>query len=253
MDDYLNHIAEALFRAIKKSVSLLGIGGIFALWIVEQLLFNEGNMNLLAEVIVAFLGVFAIFAVWELRAKFVWVDLKPLLENDIKHNGVKRATIVIESHEASDLHCYARLIEAYSFQPIEIGGEPMWAKIPYRSGKLKWYSEKDCEVVIPPLDKSKRVVVAGIQNFISFSYCDDAHHNDGYGLYVVKVRIDGKCRGREIFPCYFNGYLYIQNIVDETTKHIIHNRIFRTGDWTKDNDIPQWYRERKILEGEEEG
>ena len=185
---------------------------------------------------------------------------------------IRTAFLHVENNSRVPItECYATLETAEYFR------EPFFAPIPiYKNIRLQWdekhYPEKDCKLSIPPTEtRTVRVFksleekrdINGNSDF-GFSFCEPSGKVDGFGIYILRIRIDGKqnVNGKdiEIKPKYFEGYLYIDirsDIFDaiedydeikngQTIKHQRHiNKeytrpvmYFQEGKWEHDQRIP---------------
>jgi hypothetical protein len=265
MDNYLDYIAEAFIRGLRRTfLSWLGLGGTLVLSIITFLWYlvslkpaNEILVGILVILCVSIL-VFIISLLWELWAIFPNIKLIPIIEDDPQHelnHLTMRAFLTVEFNEPSSLTCHARLVEAYSLLNI---AKDKLTKYPYKSSELRWWSQNkndnnNCEKVIAPLDSTEKILVAVIQDkrSVSFGYCGELGKSDGGAeLYVIKIRVDGQLRGRDISPRYFNGYLYIEHLedMDENKKP---QMFFKEGDWAKDKHISKRYLETKVSNEEQ--
>ena len=174
------------------------------------------------------------------------VDLIPKVEDESPlMGGVIRKIAYLEVHNNEDVEitdCRVTLVkveyyrEPY-FYPMEIK--------PYKDKRIKWaenyYPDKDCMLTIP---REGRVEAQIFRTFpperrdekgswgIGFMLCESKSDFDNLGVYIVKIRVDGKFRGVEIKPIYFDGYLYFNQI--EATQILY----FKQGNWEENDNIP---------------
>src|SRR6266498_2926024 len=99
MEDNLDYIAESIIRAGKRTISILGLVSIVLLYFVEHWILKVGghDITFISEIIIAYVGVFVILFIWELRAAFPSVKLRPVIEEDLQYSQIKRAFLVFES------------------------------------------------------------------------------------------------------------------------------------------------------------
>lgn len=167
---------------------------------------------------------------------------------------ITTAELLVTNNEKFEItDCYATLEQASFYQP------PYFRPLPvYSDRRLQWTSDiplgKDCKDIIPPQNKiPKRVSVWSSRNLSHFNFCDPSNKkNDLYGVYVITIRIDGKRKGEDIKPIYFNGYLYTEKVTTTHTnpndgsyseipiglQHPYDIVIFKEGNWENDPDIP---------------
>jgi len=121
---------------------------------------------------------------------------------------------------------------------------------PQELGTLEWLSqnqdeEKNCQINFPPFD-TREVSVSQYQGGVVFTYCHGPRKPVGHGVVLVKIRIDGTCAGRPIFPRYFQGYLHAFNAVDD--RYNFASLKFREGvAWKNDPEIPLSVRNQEVV------
>ena len=186
---------------------------------------------------------------------------------------IRTAYLEVKNEEDTAItDCYATLEKAEYFR------EPFFSAIPiqtYKNRRLKWdekyYPDKDCKLNIPPTETREIRIFKSLaekwdekgNSDYGFSLCSPSGEIDGYGVYILKIRIDGKQdvdgKDIEIKPIYFEGYLYIdmRSDVFDAIEHyeeikdgerIKHERrinqpytrpvmYFEDGDWQQDQRI----------------
>lgn len=79
-----------------------------------------------------------------------------------------------------------------------------------------------------------------------FAFCKESYNERTLqGIYIIRIRIDGKFNGKDMKPKFFDGHLLMDRV--STESGIVTRMVFNSGDWTQNKDIPEWYRERKAL------
>lgn len=199
------------------------------------------------------IAVFILVVLWylyDLQRKYLWVEpdiiLTPSILNRTSPFNESMAFAILtvfNDEEAEITDCYATLEQAINLYggdltPIELG----------KKERLKWveakYSTNDCKIAIAPKnDKSIHVA----NNSFNFAFCMGSSVSDSgmQGLYIIKIRIDGKWHGKDIKPQFFDGHLLMDRTM--TDSGVITRAVFNSGDWTKNKEIPDWYRKGKVL------
>ncbi len=217
------------------------------------------------------------YFLWELQSVFVRLKFTTKVEWDKQNDQIKKAHLIIDYQEPAELtDCTLSLIDAAQLYPS--GEDELIELNLIDRGTIKWQSSNnnsDCKIELPPAPESRtEICIATFQGRLRFNYCSGAHGDSGTGVFLVKLRLDGKLRGKSIRPRFFNGYLYANNVtyifeavetitqelpdgtVNKQTQNIkepkiVPTIIFEVGDWTKDKRIPEEFRRRKIIYGDD--
>ena len=202
----------------------------------------------------------------ELQGKYLWSEpeiiLSPRRDSDyIYGRSVDVARLTVYNDEETEItNCYATLELATNLY----GGDMTPVNI-VKKDRLRWVEEKyttdDCKISIAPKSEVQISVANNLNNF-HFTFCKPSAPlgQDITGIYIIRIRIDGKWRGNDIKPQFFDGYLYVNNYLGEsgeltattTDEHgtvtktvtpshpeIYTRMIFEKGDWMKDKRIPR--------------
>jgi hypothetical protein len=248
MDDYLDYFSETARRAWRATLSWLGLGGALLFFGVEHFILKVGgqNVTILLELVFAFLIVFVLMLIWEMRAAFSYIKLIPVIERDLKHNH-DIACLLLESNEPTKMICSAKLVQAEHLFSM---GNVLY-RHPQKVDVLEWLSQnqdedKSCEISIQPFDKTRKISVAQYNNGIVLTYCHGPREIIGHGVILIKIRVDGfriEEKNRSIWPRYFQGYVHAFNVVDG--KYNFAALKIRAGDWRNDDEIPIEVRAQK--------
>jgi hypothetical protein len=139
---------------------------------------------------------------------------------------------VLEAYNQEDApitDCVATLETA-----TNLYGEQMTPVFTIRNNRLRWSGNEangDCKLSLPR--SARRVIaVAETSKAFQFSSCKPSSSNSGLtGMYLIRVRVDGKLKGNPIEPQYFDGYLYVEDAGPELSM------IFGKSDWKKDKRL----------------
>ena len=279
------YIKEIVSKAWKGSWDK--VGGIMQLILnilVIGVLFSLGKLQIKGfwkndDVIVVMILLFVFFVIfitnlmWEARSVYPHIKFQPIERTDPNSNKIKIAYLVIDYQEPIEItDCYATLeVAKQLYLQSHIKGDVLVEADASRSGRLEWdegYGKDNCEIHFA--NGKRELIVASFKNGLVFSYCSGAREPVGAGLFLIKIRVDGKVRGRNIYPRFFEGYIYanidtyIYNSIENRSKTVADGTIgkeeikdnvpfnipilvFNSGDWRKDKRIPVEIRKREVI------
>jgi hypothetical protein len=146
---------------------------------------------------------------------------------------VTSATLLARSRAEHDItDCTATLETA-----TNLSGARLIPVIKIRNNRLRWADDKpasdDCQITIPPGTTHRISVAHTLKNF-QFTACKPSTSDSAVlGLYIVRIRVDGKLMGADIEPQVFDGYLYVQQAANDGSLTML----FGQGDWKKDKHL----------------
>jgi hypothetical protein len=108
-----------------------------------------------------------------------------------------------------------------------------------RNSRLRWagdQSSDECTITLPPGSAGQIVAVADTAGGFRFSACKPSSGEGGpLGIYVVKVRLNGRLKGNPIEAQYFEGHLYVESARQGKGLTLL----FERGDWKKNRRLPR--------------
>lgn len=170
------------------------------------------------------------------------IGLSAKIETRRTQDGViTYANLVARNHGNQEItDCYATLETA-----TYLYGEQLTPVAGIRNNRLRWredqYASDDCRITILSKPGSRTIAVADTTNGFQFSACRPSSSSSGQvGIYLVKIRVNGKLNGMDIEPQFFDGYLYVGNMKGSETLTMVLEK----GDWAKDKRLPKPKRSR---------
>ena len=146
---------------------------------------------------------------------------------------VSSATLLAQNRAEQELTgCTATLETA-----TNLSGARLVPVIKIRNNRLRWADDKaasnDCQITIPSGTTHTISVAHTLKNF-QFTACK-ASTSEGavLGLYIMRIRVDGKLMGADIEPQVFDGYLYVEQARADPGLTML----FGQGDWQKDKRL----------------
>lgn len=135
-----------------------------------------------------------------------------------------------DEHEITD--CTATLETA-----TNLSGARLIPVIKIRNNRLRWADDKapneDCQITIPA-GASRAISVAHTLKNFQFTACKTSTSDSAViGLYIMRIRVDGKLMGAAIEPQVFDGYLYVEQAGTASGLTML----FGQGDWKKDKRL----------------
>lgn len=165
------------------------------------------------------------------------ITLAPKIETRSTPGGdVAYASLTACNNERQAItECFATLETA-----AYLGSSQQKAVTRIRNSRLRWAedqsSDNDCTLTLPPGSGGRSIAIANTASGFQFSFCRPSSAEGGLlGLYVVKIRVDGKLKGSPIEPQVFDGYLYVSSARKGQAPTIV----FERGDWNKDRRLPR--------------
>jgi len=160
--------------------------------------------------------------------------LKPPIAFSARIDTTANAAVLLARNQAEQeiTDCCATLETATNFS-----GARMAPLTTIRNNRLRWAGKTDasddCQIAMPA-GKTLSISVAETSNGFQFAACKPSSSSSGaLGLYVVRVRVDGKLMGSDMQPQYFDGYLYVEKAKKDETLTLL----FEKGDWKKNKRL----------------
>ncbi len=206
-------------------------------WLSQSGLPNWALVVLLVLLVAVFDGAY------RLLSPEYWLKRTVVLSTKVETKHVPDGVVIMASLVARNQEnqaitdCFATLEAATNLYGMQL--TPL-TKI--RNSRLRWKegqpSSEACMTTLPARSVS-RICVADTADGFQFSACKpSATYDRGrLGLYLVKIKVDGKLRGNSIEPQLFEGYLYVEDAKKGKPPKII----FERGDWKKDKRLPKPY------------
>lgn len=199
-------------------------------WLSLSWLPNWAILLLIVVIVALYTGAFrALSPVYWPQPKISF--LTRVETRDTETGPVTYATLeAFNQEDAAITDCVATLETA-----TNLYGEQMTPVATIRNNRLRWAHSQgandDCKLSLPR-SASRSIAVAQTSTVFQFSSCKPSSSNTGLtGMYLVRIRVDGKLKGSAIDPQYFDGYLYVEDAGPSLSL------IFGKSDWKKDKRL----------------
>ena len=212
-------------------------------WLAATAVPNWGVVALAVLILAMFEGAF------QALSPFLWPQpkisfLTRVETRDGESGPVSTATLeAFNQEDAAITDCVATLETA-----TNLYGEQMTPVATIRNNRLRWtYSKStsdDCRLLLPK-SASRTIAVAEAGSAFQFSSCKPSTATSGglTGMYLIRIRVDGKLKGNPIDPQFFDGYLYVEEAGPALSL------IFGKSDWKKDKRLRKLNRRRLFSAG----